>query len=304
MLVLIVEDEPVARMLYLSVLARMRDVSAVGASTVAEARSIIAEAQPQVVILDMQLPDGSGLDVVAALEQRQINATLIVITAYLEKWKGQISSRERIHWLGKPVPIPELRRLIEAAVHTAAPPGPFSPLDYVQLACMGQHSAVFECTSAEGSGEIVVEKGLIWSAKDEQGAGADAFNRLALRKGWHVRVLPERQSPGPRNLEERWELLALDAIRVADEAARPVPAKAPLAVSAAAPAPLAKTAPLLEATDADFSACVDKALRAVVARDFATAHSEFERALAMRPDDPLVRHRLERLRMLRTRQEF
>ena len=301
MLVLVVEDEPLARMLHLSVLARIREVSAVGASTVAEACTLIAEAPPQLVILDMQLPDGSGLDVVAALESHRINASLIVVSAYLDKWKGPLSTRERIHLLGKPVAMNELRKLIEQFLHAAAPPGPFSPLDYVQLACMGQHSTVLECTSADGRGEIIIEKGQLWSAQDEKGTGVDAFNRLALRPGCHVRVLPMQKTSRKRNLEERWELLALDAIRAADEAARPAPTKPDAAPLAPVAPVVAIPAPPVASSPADFDACVDKALRAVVARDFVMARSEFERALAMRPDDALVRHRLERLRLMKPR---
>lgn len=306
MLVLIVDDEPVARMLHMSIVARMRDVSAVGAATVAEARSLIAAAPPQVVILDMQLPDGNGLDVVAALEEQNANAAIIVITAYLEQWKKKILPRERIHLLGKPTSVHELRQLVEQIFHSETPLSPFSPLDYVQLACMGQHSAVIECVGPDSRGDIVIEKGQLWSARDERGEGIEAFNRLALPKSCHVHVLPARKPPGVRNLEERWELLALEAIRASDEASRSTapkvtpPAVPPAADRAAASAPL-PVSPPPEPVPADFDACVERALRAVLARDFPTAISEFEKALVLRPDDSLVRHRLERLRLVRTR---
>ena len=284
MLVLVVDDDPIARMLHISLLARMQGISAVGASSVAEARSLIAQAPPQVVVLDMQLPDGSGLDVRAALDEQRISATLIVISAFLDTWKNRIPQTGHMFLLGKPTAMRELQRIIEQIHHSSVPPGPFVPLDYVQLACMGQHSAVIECLTASGRGEIVIEKGTLWSAQDDLGSGVGAFGRLALLKSCHSRVLPARKHPGPRNLEERWEHLTLDVIRISDEQARqPAPEQ-----QAAAPP--------------DFDACVERAMRAVVARDFPCAIRELELASTLRPNDALVRHRLERLRQFQKQQ--
>jgi DNA-binding response OmpR family regulator len=199
-LVLIVEDEPVAAMLYMAVLARTTQVTAVAASTVAEARSRIAVDPPELVILDMQLPDGSGLDVVATLEAQRVNAVLIVVTAFLNDEQAVCSTSERIHVLGKPVSVQTLRQLIGKTLAKRPPASPLSPVDCAQLACLGQHSAVIECLSPCGHGEIVIQQGQLWSARDEQGAGVEALHRLALAKGSPVRVLPAPKEPGPRNL--------------------------------------------------------------------------------------------------------
>lgn len=393
MLVLVVDDEPISRMAHMAVLAKIRNISAIGAATVAEARALIQEAQPQVVVLDMRLPDGTGLDVIAALEAASANALVIVASAYLDDYRGKLPRSERVHLLGKPVPMHELRRIVENAVTNTSTLSPFTVLDYVQLACMGHHSAIIECYGSAGRGEIIIEKGELWSAEDRQGHGVAAFDRLLMAKRANARPLSDRRQLPPRNLSDRWELMVLDTLRAQDEqspkgasvgssvavqhslpataakAAEPAtagsaapapsstaasaaakvapasPAK-PAATPASAEAPPDSTAPSSKAAtvvdtkpalsppsappsvaaptvtppvilpaalpklvaesssarpgrgDDQFDACVERALRAVVAKNFAQAIAELEKAQAIRPGDPLVTHRLARLRAL------
>lgn len=400
---------------------------------------MIQEAPPQVVVLDMRLPDGTGMDVIAALEAVKANAVVIVASAYLEDYRTKLPHSERIHLLGKPVPMHELRRIVEASMSNTNILGPFTVIDYVQLACMGHHSAIIECVGSAGRGEIVIERGELWSAVDPQGSGLPAFERLLLARKASAQQLGEQHVRVPRNLHDRWELLILDALRTQDErggkaaglpgAASPVsksaaavtsklaaatsssapevskpatsppasPAKAapqavtaaPTPAPAAAPTPAAPTpaappaapspakaatpgpasptsppgasgkpaapsstpeqhqtpavsvkpavlhrsaqaqtlelvrpesapSPRIQGTqspattpasddsetgrgarrDDGFDTCIERALRAVVAKNFALAIAELEQAQAIRPGDPLVIHRLARLRSL------
>lgn len=394
----------------MAVLAKIRGLSAIGAATVAEARALIQEAAPQVVVLDMRLPDGTGLDVIAALEAAGANAVVIIASAYLDDYRGKLSRSERLHLLGKPVPMHELRRIVEGTMSNTNVLGPFTVIDYVQLACMGHHSAVIECVGSAGRGEIIIERGELWSASDGAGTGRDAFERLLLAKKATAQQLGPGHARVPRNLTERWELLILDTLRTQDEqsssasaaaaksaspAAAPAgattahtaaagpaapkvaastPAAAPVTASAnAAPAanvaarsqpadPVAQvktagpgaitetanvpvaglgrarsaspaparvepprvepprvepsriaptrveparsesTSPAAEAARREdgFDACVERALRAVVAKNFTVAIAELERAQLLRPDDPMVKHRLARLRSLQS----
>lgn len=238
MLVLVVDDEPISRMAHLAVLAKIRGLSAIGASSVAEARAMIQEAPPQVVVLDMRLPDGTGMDVIVALEAVKANAVVIVASAYLEDYRTKLPRSERIHLLGKPVPMHELRRIVEASMSNTNILGPFTVIDYVQLACMGHHSAIIECMGSAGRGEIVIERGELWSAVDPQGSGLPAFERLLLARKASAQQLGEQHVRVPRNLHDRWELLILDALRTQDErggkAAGPPGAESPGSKSAAA----------------------------------------------------------------------
>lgn len=327
--VLVVEDEPFARMVHLGAIARLPGVSAVGVGSVSEAQTIIAQQAPQVVVLDLQLADGTGIDVMARLAEQRIPAVLIVVSAHIETFRSRLRHGPHLHLLGKPTPIKELLRIIEAAQRTTLEPGPFSPLDYVQLACMGQHSVVISCVGREVCGEIVIQHGVLWSAHDEQGNGVQAFTRMVLSEKALIRVTPSRSLTTPRSIEESWEGLILDAMREKDEAARVRPAKtrseppptttaAPILSTPAAPPlvmpetlPPAPTTPSPAASstkrtvlsDSDrqlFDEHVERGVRAVVERNFPIAIAAFEEAQRLWPDAPLVRHRLERLRLLQS----
>ena len=52
------------------------------ATTVAEAVSAVHLLKPDVVILDLRLPDGNGLDVLRLIQREQIQTRVIVLTNY------------------------------------------------------------------------------------------------------------------------------------------------------------------------------------------------------------------------------
>ncbi len=70
--ILLVEDEPVNRALVRAIIARTDRAELDGivlheATTIAEARSVLASHPVDVVLVDVGLPDGSGLDLAAEL---------------------------------------------------------------------------------------------------------------------------------------------------------------------------------------------------------------------------------------------
>lgn len=363
--VLVVEDEPIARMTHLGAISRLNDVVAIGAGSVMEALAIIAQRSPQVVVLDLQLQDGTGIDVMARLAEMNSTAVLIIVSSHIERFRQRLKVSERLHLLNKPAPLRDLQRIIESVQRASTPHAPFSPLDYVQLACMGQHSVEIDCVGEEVCGEIVIHKGVLWSAQDELGAGVAAFTRLVLSDRTLLRVSPAREDLGPRGIEESWEQLVLDAVREQDEADRvrpPKPAATPAMSDPSTPQPGAsggskhsvpsaahasgltpdpssgsaassrsqgvqatsfgtatssassnagpavdgaasKTRGALRGAitpelRASFDQFVDRGVRAVIERNYPLAISEFEQAQALWPEEPLVRHRLQRLRMM------
>ena len=334
MLVLVVDDELLTRMTHMVMLSHMPDVNAIGAGSVAEAKLVIAHHTPQLVLLDLELPDGTGLDVMNFLTQRELQVGLVIISAHLGTFRSKLRPNDRLHLLTKPLNKNDLQRVVKDVQLGTSHPSPFSLTDYIQLACMGQHTAVIECLSNDACGEVVIDKGVVWSAQDELGQGADAFHRLLLAEGALLRVGAERVPKGPRSLFESWEALIFESMRLKDEAVRdqrrtkrgsnsptttPTPAAPTLAAPTLAAPPSADPPPattwaapstkppLTEPTaqastnpdpDTDFDTCVESGVRAVLARDFAGAIAKFERAHALRPKESMVIHRLERLRLL------
>ena len=84
--VLLVEDDPTLSRLYVAYLERA-GVIPYHAGTVAEAKEILSQIKPSVVLLDLILPDGHGFEVLQALRDGDSDAPVIVVTS-----GGSISS--------------------------------------------------------------------------------------------------------------------------------------------------------------------------------------------------------------------
>jgi two-component system KDP operon response regulator KdpE len=84
--VLVVEDDPAILALLRVTFERaqrgpLRDVRMVDAADLTNARRLIASEAPEVVVMDVRLPDGNGLDLVRELRRSGSSAALAVIIA-------------------------------------------------------------------------------------------------------------------------------------------------------------------------------------------------------------------------------
>lgn len=84
--VLIVDDEPLARERLRRLLSTLDDYSALAeeAADAAQALQLARELTPDIVLLDIQMPGGSGLQVAEQLAQLPVPPALIFCTAYSE----------------------------------------------------------------------------------------------------------------------------------------------------------------------------------------------------------------------------
>lgn len=81
--ILIVEDHPVFRKGLRSALEAEADLRvAAEAASMAEARTKAATSQPDVALVDVQLPDGNGLDLVPVLAARRPRVPVLLLSAY------------------------------------------------------------------------------------------------------------------------------------------------------------------------------------------------------------------------------
>ena len=117
--VLVVDDEPDLRTLYeLTLLRAGHEVLAAG--TVAEARDLLAAQRFDIVITDMRLPDGLGLELLKILAAEQRSERSIVITAYGSPENAVEALKcGAFDYLTKPVDLKQFRSVVASAMQTA-----------------------------------------------------------------------------------------------------------------------------------------------------------------------------------------
>ncbi|KAB8041513.1 response regulator [Janthinobacterium aquaticum] len=122
MRVLIVDDERLARAELRRLLANHKEVEIVGeAASAAEAMQLCAQLQLDLLLLDVQMPGGSGFDLLAALDQAP---EVIFCTAY-DQYALQAFAVNALDYLQKPVQSVRLAQaLARAGARVAAQPVP------------------------------------------------------------------------------------------------------------------------------------------------------------------------------------
>jgi two-component system, LytTR family, response regulator len=110
--VVIVEDEPISRDLLRSMLADSRWVEVVAeAGNVSDALAAILDHEPDLVFLDIQMPDGTGFDLIEAIGVDRMPATVFV-TAY-DEYAVKAFEVTALDYLMKPFDEVRLQRSLE-----------------------------------------------------------------------------------------------------------------------------------------------------------------------------------------------
>ncbi len=129
--ILLVEDDDLNQALVPAILARsdqphLRDAHVTVAGTLAQARTVLAGRHFDLVLLDMRLPDGSGLPLAAELHDRQgPPVAVIALTGAPAEHSGDALAAGCVAVLGKPYSLAELREAVSAHLPMGQPdPGP------------------------------------------------------------------------------------------------------------------------------------------------------------------------------------
>ena len=116
--ILIVDDDRFVRMALVEAL-RTWQYETVEADSVASAKKMFADAEPGVVLLDIDLPDGSGLDVLNEIKEISPDTIAVMITGNVDVGNTVAALRGGAHdFIGKPVRIEELRVTLRNALET------------------------------------------------------------------------------------------------------------------------------------------------------------------------------------------
>jgi two-component system response regulator DevR len=84
--VMIVDDHAVVREGLRTLLSRMPDLTVVGqAGSVAEAIELTAQTTPSVIVMDVRLPDGSGVDACRTIRAEHPECRVVMLTSYADE---------------------------------------------------------------------------------------------------------------------------------------------------------------------------------------------------------------------------
>lgn len=120
MKILVVDDEIGARNLLKGMLLELfsekedTDLTLLEADRLTEAVSLINTQQPEIVLLDIEMPEHSGLEIVDFFKGKPINFQLIFTTAY-SNYAIEAFKLNAVDYLLKPIDIQELETAIQKA---------------------------------------------------------------------------------------------------------------------------------------------------------------------------------------------
>ncbi|MEZ0206016.1 response regulator [Ideonella sp.] len=123
--VLVVEDDREIRAMLQAAL-RVEGFDVRSAVSVSEAAALVRHALPDVVLLDLGLPDGDGIELVRLVRQHHALPILVITARHQEAEKVRLLDAGADDYLTKPFGVPELLARIRVALRhrgTALAPG-------------------------------------------------------------------------------------------------------------------------------------------------------------------------------------
>ena len=120
MRILILDDEPSIRRLLVRAIEALsiEGVDFVEAEDISDATESIDTRLPDVAIVDVVLPDGSGLDVLATLKQHDARIPIIVVTAAGDSQTAiEAMKRGAFDYLTKPLDVQHVRQVVQQAIN-------------------------------------------------------------------------------------------------------------------------------------------------------------------------------------------
>ncbi|MDP1767074.1 MAG: sigma-54 dependent transcriptional regulator [Methylotenera sp.] len=168
---LIVDDETDIRELLVMTLERM-DIDTYGASNIDEAKSLLKQRPYALCLTDMQMPGGTGLDLVNYINEFHPGLPVAVITAHASA-ENAVSALKAgaFDYLSKPISLKQLRPVIEFALKLTSQAnsgkenvlemiGDSEPMTYVRtmIAKLARSQAPVYISGESGSGKELAAK--------------------------------------------------------------------------------------------------------------------------------------------------
>lgn len=112
--ILVIDDEPEIRALLSRFLGRI-GFSVLAAGTLKEGRKMFNESQPELVFLDVNLPDGNGLNELKYINSGKLKSKVIMMSAFdHNEVKMEAIQNGALDFLSKPFNIARLDQVVQS----------------------------------------------------------------------------------------------------------------------------------------------------------------------------------------------
>jgi DNA-binding response OmpR family regulator len=210
--------------------SELPDVLTLTAYSIAEARLLLQEYFINCFILDVNLPDGSGIDFIFDIMSKNPSATVMIITATpLPEYHDQAKAYDVVKFMTKPLNNKVVLSLVRDcrdanAVKTkgdtnffAASLSRLTVLDIIQLKCLSRTTQVVDfSTSHYGRGRVHFQNGEIIHAETATARGELALAEIIGWRGGRAEEVLDAPIP-ERSIFTGWQTVLLNAAQAADE---------------------------------------------------------------------------------------
>ncbi|MCL4547357.1 MAG: response regulator [Bacteroidetes bacterium] len=85
------------------------------AETLREAKSIVSNKLPEVLLLDIQLPDGTAFDILDSIDRKNYSPIIIILTNYnLASYREEASEKGASYFFDKSTEFLDLRNMLQS----------------------------------------------------------------------------------------------------------------------------------------------------------------------------------------------
>jgi DNA-binding response OmpR family regulator len=228
---LVLEDDRISQaMITQAIFRAVPDGLVLSARTLAEGRELLTEYEFHFCVLDIQLPDGIGIDFLHDIQTKSPNASLVILTAQpLPEYRDQAEAFGVLHFMEKTANLRVLgahaRNQWERTYGAKAGSGTgfsasltrLTTLDLIQIKCLGGATVALDFASRHGHhGQIFFKDGEIIHAETPARRGVEAFNEIVSWREGRVTELTDTPEP-ERTIQGNWQGLLMHAVHWADE---------------------------------------------------------------------------------------
>jgi len=224
------DDQCVMAIVTKALKTALPDATILSARSVAEAQMLAAEYKIHFLLLDVHLPDGTGIDLLCDLQTTNPNAKCVIMTAApLPEYREQAASLGVLQFMEKPVDTKVICSLAREhrdnlvsessqmkSSQFAATLSSLSSMDIIQLKCLGRATQALEFIASQGSGRVYFYRGEIVHAETQNATGVTAFQQILSWRGGRVVELPDARESA-RTISTNWQSLLLNAAQAIDE---------------------------------------------------------------------------------------